>query len=60
MAKTDQVEVYRSLSRKIDNLTVRAPWNETFYNILKKLYTPEEAEMVVRMPYVLSTAELPV
>ena len=57
MAKTDQVEVYRSLSRKIDNLTVRAPWNETFYNILKKLYTPEEAEMVVRMPYVLSTAD---
>ena len=57
MAKTDQDEVYRSLSRKIDNLTVRAPWNETFYDILKKLYTPEEAEMVVRMPYVLSTAD---
>ena len=57
MATTDQNEVYRSLSRKIDNLTVRAPWNETFSSILKKLYTPEEADVVVRMPYILSTAD---
>lgn len=55
MTKTNQDEIYRSLHRKIDNLTVRAPWNETFYNILKKLYTPEEADVVVKMPYILST-----
>ena len=55
MTKTNQDEIYRSLHRKIDNLTVRAPWNETFYNILKKLYTTEEADVVVRMPYILST-----
>lgn len=57
MTKTGKDNVYRSLHRKIDNLTVRAPWNDTFYNILKKLYTPEEADVVVKMPYVLSTAD---
>jgi ferredoxin len=57
MTKTGTEDIYRSLSKKIDNLTVRAPWNDTFYNILKKLYTPEEADVVVRMPYILSTAD---
>jgi ferredoxin len=57
MNRTDEDAVYRSLSKKIDNLTVRAPWNETFHSILKKLYTLEEAEVVVRMPYTLSTID---
>ncbi len=37
-------DVYRKLGRKIDGLTVRAPWNETLYKILKELYTEEEAD----------------
>lgn len=57
MTKKSQDEMYRSLHRKIDNLTVRAPWNDTFHTLLKKLYTPEEADVVVRMPYILSTAD---
>ena len=57
MIRTDEDAIYRSLSKKIDNLTVRAPWNETFHSILKKLYTLEEAEVVVRMPYTLSTID---
>jgi hypothetical protein len=57
MVRTDESAIYRSLGKKIDNLTVRAPWNETFHSILKKLYTPEEAEVVVRMPYSLSTID---
>lgn len=44
-------DLYRKLGKKIDNLTVRAPWNETFYAILKELYTEDEADVVVRMPY---------
>ncbi len=47
--------IYRRLGQKIDSLTVKAPWNETFYNILKELYTPEEAEIIVNMPYTLSS-----
>jgi len=43
--------LYRRLGRKIDNLTVRAPWNKTFYSILKELYTPDEAEVAIKFPY---------
>ena len=47
-------DVYRKLGEKIDNLTMRAPWNKALYNILKELYTEEEADIVVKMPYGLS------
>ncbi len=47
-------DIYRKLGRKIDNLTMRAPWNETFHAILKELYSEEEAHVVVTMPYGLS------
>ena len=57
MAQAVKGDVYRSLGEKIDNLTARAPWNETFHNILKELYTPEEADVVVKMPYTLSSVE---
>jgi ferredoxin len=57
MIRTDESAIYRSLGKKIDNLTVRTPWNETFHSILKELYTPEEADVTVRMPYVLSSLD---
>lgn len=50
-------DLYRKLGRKIDNLTVRAPWTESFYEILKELYSEEEADLVIRMPYGFSTVE---
>jgi len=50
-------DIYRELGRKIDGLTVRAPWNETLREILHELYSEEEADLVVRMPYGLSTIE---
>jgi hypothetical protein len=50
-------DVYRKLGRKIDNLTVRAPWNETFHEILKELYSAEEADLIVKMPYGLANLE---
>ncbi|MCP4703991.1 MAG: 4Fe-4S ferredoxin, partial [candidate division Zixibacteria bacterium] len=43
-------DLYRKLGKKIDNSTTRAPWNETFYKILKELYSSDEAELAVRMP----------
>lgn len=57
MIRADENAIYRSLGNKIDNLTVRTPWNETLHRILKELYTPEEADVTVRMPYVLSTLD---
>lgn len=44
-------DLYRELGRKIDNLSVKAPYNENFYKILKELYTEEEADVVIKMPY---------
>ncbi|MCX6545884.1 MAG: 4Fe-4S binding protein [Acidobacteria bacterium] len=50
-------DVYRALGRKIDGLTLRAPWNDTFHALLKELYSAEEADLVVRMPYRPATIE---
>lgn len=49
-------DLYGALGTKIDQLTVRTPQTETFYEILRTLYSPEEAELVVRMPFSLATA----
>jgi len=46
--------VYRKLGKKIDGQTLRAPWNDTLYAILKELYTSDEADLIVRMPYGMS------
>lgn len=47
-------DLYRQLGRKIDELSVRAPWNDQIRAILEELYSKEDAELVVRMPYGLS------
>ena len=46
--------LYRELGKKIDGLTIKVPWNEIFHSILKELYTVEEADLIVKMPYRLS------
>ncbi|MBI5015205.1 MAG: 4Fe-4S binding protein [Deltaproteobacteria bacterium] len=50
-------DLYGELGRKADGLHVRAPGNETFLQILKELYSAEEADVVVKMPYVFSSLE---
>ena len=50
-------DLYRRLGEKIDGLTWRAPWSETLYAILKELYSEEDAEVVVKMPFGLSRIE---
>jgi len=57
MGHIDGKKLYRKLGRKIDNLTTRAPWNQTFYEILKELYSEKEADVVVKMPYGLSSLD---
>lgn len=48
-------DMYRKLGKKIDGLSARVPWNDTLYALLKELYSADEAELVVKMPYGLST-----
>ncbi len=50
-------DVFRKLGKKIDGLETRAPWNDKLYAVLKELYSTEEADVVVKMPYGLSTLE---
>ena len=47
-------ELYRKLGAKVDNLAVRAPWNDALYSVLKTLFSEHEAEVVIKMPYGLS------
>jgi NAD-dependent dihydropyrimidine dehydrogenase PreA subunit len=50
-------DIYRKLGDKIDNLTMRAPWNDKLHAILKELYSTDEADLIVRMPYGMSDLE---
>jgi hypothetical protein len=34
--------IYRKLGRKIDNLTIKVPWNKTLYSILTELYSTDK------------------
>ena len=48
-------DVYRELGRKMDSMQVRVPWNDKLYEILKELYTADEAEVYCKMPHSLSS-----
>jgi ferredoxin len=50
-------DLYKRLGKKVDNLTIRAPWNDAFFDILKSLYSEKEAEVVIKMPYALSSLD---
>jgi Pyruvate/2-oxoacid:ferredoxin oxidoreductase delta subunit len=54
MGHVDSKGIFRKLGRKIDNLPLRAPWHETFYDLLRELYSEKEADVLVKMPYGLS------
>jgi len=50
-------EIYQKLGDKIDNLPVRVNKNKALFNILKELFSSEEAELVVKIPYALSHSD---
>jgi Pyruvate/2-oxoacid:ferredoxin oxidoreductase delta subunit len=50
-------DVFRRLGKKLDGLEIRVPWNGKLHAVLKELYSADEAELVVRMPYGLSTIQ---
>jgi Na+-translocating ferredoxin:NAD+ oxidoreductase RNF subunit RnfB len=50
-------DLFRRLGSKLDGLETRTPWNDKLHAILKELYSPEEADVVIGMPYGLSTLE---
>lgn len=50
-------DIYKKLGKKLDNLSVRAPYNETFYCILRELCSIEEADILIKMPYRVSSLD---
>lgn len=44
-------DIYRRLGQTLDNTPVRMPWTPAMRAMLESLYTPDEAELVTRMPY---------
>ena len=50
-------EIYQKLGDKIDSLPFRVNKNTVFFNILKALYSSDEAEVVVKMPYGFSSGD---
>ncbi len=51
-------DIFRELGAKIDGMEMRVPWNDRLRAVLEELYTREEADVVIKMPYGLSTIEL--
>jgi Pyruvate/2-oxoacid:ferredoxin oxidoreductase delta subunit len=43
---------YKKLRERLDQMPVGAPGRKTIYEILKIIYTPEEAELAAKMPLV--------
>jgi ferredoxin len=48
-------EIYQQLGDKLDDLPFRISKNKELYSILRSLYTADEAELIVKMPFGLST-----
>ena len=48
-------DVFMQLGKKIDGGTFKTPMNDQFYAILKELYSYEEADLIVKMPYTLAS-----
>lgn len=48
-------KVYRNLGKKIDGLQTRTPWSDAFCELLKTLFTPGQADLVIKMPYGLAS-----
>ena len=55
MGHANAKDIYRALGDKIDALSLRAPWNDALHAILTELYSEEEADLVIRMPYTLAS-----
>ena len=57
MGHTTGEKVYRNLGKKMDSLQTRAPWSAAFREIVKTLFTLEQADLVTKMPYGLASLD---
>lgn len=56
-SENEHRKIYRKLGEKIDGMQLRAPWREEFYELIRELYSTDEADVVARMPYTFSNLD---
>lgn len=44
-------DVYRRLGQRLDQAPVRTPWTPVLHQLVSTLYSPAEAELIIRLPY---------
>ncbi len=44
-------DIYRQLGHRLDQSAMRTPWTPAFRQLIEALYSPAEAELIVRLPY---------
>lgn len=54
---SDKNDVYTGLAEHLDRAPIGAPMNDKFIEILKIMYTPEEAELALKLP--MMNADIP-
>ena len=50
-------DLYRALGLRLDQAPVRTPWTPVFHDLVRALYTPAEAELIIRLPHRPSTLD---
>jgi ferredoxin len=50
-------DLYRQLGKRLDQAPVRTPWTPIFRQLVESLYSPDEAALIIRLPYRPSTLE---
>lgn len=50
-------DIYGALGEKIDSMAVRTPQTKAFHAMLRQLYSADDAELIVGMPFSLSTID---
>lgn len=54
MGHKEARQPYEELGHRIDKAPMRAPYSRALHQILAELYSPEEAELIISMPYGMS------
>lgn len=44
-------DIYRQLATRLDQAPMRTPWSPVFHELITSLYTPEEAKLIICLPY---------
>ncbi len=47
-------DIFYKVGKKIDNNHIRAPWNKQLYELVKALFSEQEAAIYIKLPYMFS------